>query len=166
MARILVLYATVEGQTARIAERVAGRLRSAGHAVEVRDAAAGVDGAACDALIIGASVHYGHHPAWLRATLRRQREMLAARPAAFFSVSLSANPEYAAKLLRQVGWRPALEATFAGALKYSRYGWFKRRVVQVFARMGGHATDPSADYEYTDWNAVEAFATAFAARLG
>lgn len=31
VARILVVYATIEGHTARIAERVAARLREAGH---------------------------------------------------------------------------------------------------------------------------------------
>lgn len=164
VARILILYATVEGQTARIGGAIAERLASAGHHAELRDAASGFD-AACDAVVVGASVHYGSHPRWLRANLRRSRDALSARPAAFFSVSLSANPQYAADFLRRVGWRPQLVASFAGALKYSRYGWFKRRLVQAFARMGGHSTDATRDHDYTDWRAVERFADAFAATL-
>jgi menaquinone-dependent protoporphyrinogen IX oxidase len=35
--------------------------------------------------------------------------------------------------------------------------------VQAFAVIGGHDTDTSRDYDYTDWKAVESFATAFAA---
>jgi menaquinone-dependent protoporphyrinogen IX oxidase len=31
--------------------------------------------------------------------------------------------------------------------------------------MGGHDTDPSRDYDYTDWKAVDSFATAFAAMV-
>ena len=165
MARILIVHASVEGQAARIAGALAGRLASLGYHVELRDAAEGFDAAACDALVIGASVHYGSHPRSLRAALRRNRSVLAQRPGAFFSVSLSANPQYAAGFLRQAGWRPQLVATFAGALKYSRYGWFKRRVVQLFARMGGHSTDASRDHDYTDWAAVARFADAFAALL-
>jgi menaquinone-dependent protoporphyrinogen IX oxidase len=33
MSRVLILYATVEGQTARIAERISQRLRDKGHMV-------------------------------------------------------------------------------------------------------------------------------------
>lgn len=110
------------------------------------------------ALIVGASVHYGRHPGWLRKALTGQ-------PTAFYSVSLSANPDYAAKFLCRAGWQPRLVASFVGALKYSRYGWFKRRLVQAFARMGGHSTDASRDHDYTDWVAVERFAGDFAALL-
>jgi menaquinone-dependent protoporphyrinogen oxidase len=51
---------------------------------------------------------------------------------------------------------------FRGALQYSKYGPIKRRVVQAFAAVGGHDTDTSRDYDYTDWKAVDRFATAFA----
>lgn len=165
MARILIAYASLEGQAARIAGVVGERLRARGHAVDLRDAAASVEAGACDALIVGASVHYGSHPRWLRAALRGRRDALAARPGAFFSVSLSANEQYAVDFLRRVDWRPQLVASFAGALKYSRYGWFKRRLVQVFARMGGHSTDASRDHDYTDWAAVGRFADDFAGLL-
>lgn len=165
MARILVLYASIEGQTARVAGRIAESLRAGGHAVEIREARR--DGATpelreCDALIIGASVHYGRHPGWLRAALRGQRDALATKPTAFFSVSLSANAQYAADFLRQIGWQPVMAATFSGALRYSRYGWLKRQLVRGFARMGGHDTDASRDYEYTDWGSVAHFTAAFA----
>jgi menaquinone-dependent protoporphyrinogen IX oxidase len=33
--------------------------------------------------------------------------------------------------------------------------------VRAFAAIGGHDTDASRDYDYTDWKAVEDFATAF-----
>jgi menaquinone-dependent protoporphyrinogen oxidase len=165
MARILIAYASIEGQTARIAARLAERLQARGHAAELREAAAGFDAWACDGLIIGASVHYGAPPRWLRAALRRERQALAARTGAFFSVCLSMNPAYGEKFLQRAGWRPQQVATFAGALRYSQYGWFKRRLIQGFARVGGHSTDASRDHEYTDWAAVERFADAFAARL-
>jgi len=112
-------------------------------------------------VIVGASVHYGRHPAVLRAFLRAQREKLAAKPGAFFSVSLSANERYASKLLGQAGWRPQLTAAFAGALQYRKYGPIKRVVVKAFAAIGGHDTDTSRDYDYTNWKAVDSFATAF-----
>jgi menaquinone-dependent protoporphyrinogen oxidase len=162
MARILILYATIEGHTARVAERIALGLRRSGHAVDVREARARPDLLQYCGVIVGASVHYGRHPGWLRAWLRESRTVLAARPGAFFSVCLSAKPRYAQKLLRQAGWRPQLTATFTGALQYSKYGAFKRALMVAFAAFGGHNTDTSRDHDYTDWHAVERFSEAFA----
>jgi menaquinone-dependent protoporphyrinogen oxidase len=162
MARILVLYATIEGHTARIAERVAGALRSHGHEVDMLPACPEADLPGYEAVVVGASIHYGHHPASLRTLLRRNRAALAARPAAFFSVSLGAKERYLQRFLRQVGWQPQATATFAGALQYSKYGPVKRLVMLAFATMMGRNTDTSRDCEYTDWDAVDRFSEAFA----
>ena len=177
MPRILLLYATTEGQTARIAERIAHALRGKGHSVEMLPADTtrpDLNPAAYDGVMVGASIHYGHHPAFLHKLVRRHGDALAARPSAFFSVSLSAGgprpkpkaaQRYLDKFLRQTGWQPQLTASFAGALKYSVYGPIKRRVMIVFVGLGGGNTDTSQDYEYTDWDAVERFADAYAQRL-
>jgi menaquinone-dependent protoporphyrinogen oxidase len=163
LSAVLVLFATTEGHTARIAERVAERLRACGHRVDLAPADAGINVARYAGVVVGASVHYGHHPVALEKWVKRAG--LEGRANAFFSVSLGAKAHYATKFLRRAGWRPQLTAVFRGALKYSKYGPIKRRVVQVFALMGGHDTDPSRDYDYTDWKAVDSFATAFAAMV-
>ena len=177
MPRILLLYATMEGQTARIAERVAHTLRANGNGVEMLPADTtqpGLDPAAYDGVVVGASVHFGHHPAYLHKLIRRHGSALAARPCAFFSVSLSAGgprpkpaaaQRYLDKFLRKTRWQPQLTASFAGAVKYSVYGPIKRRVMIVFVGLGGGNTDTSQDYEYTDWAAVDRFAAAYAQRL-
>ena len=175
MSRILLLYASVEGQTALIAERIAHVLRQKAHSVELRPAdGARLDPSGYDGVIIGASIHYGHHPAYLREFVRRERGAIAARPNAFFSVSLSAGgprpkpyaaQRYIDKFLRKTGWQPALVASFAGAVKYSVYGPIKRRVMIVFVGLGGGETDTSRDYDYTDWAAVERYAHDYARLL-
>lgn len=177
MFRSLILYASTEGQTARIAERMAHTLRGNGHTVDAFPADAtppSLDPAAYDGVIIGASIHYGRHPGYLRTLVRSHRGMLAARPSAFFSVSLSAGgpgarPEsarrYLDKFLRQTGWRPRLTATIAGALQYSKYGKFKTLLMRMIVGFAGGNTDPSQDYEYTDWDAVERFAESFVQQL-
>jgi len=174
MTRSLILYATTEGQTARIAERMAQTLRGKGHSVDVLPAdatPANLDPAAYDGVIIGASIHYGRHPGYLRALVRGHREALAARPSAFFSVSLSAGgpgarPEsarrYLEKFLRRTGWRPAQTTSIAGALQFSKYGKVKTLLMRMIVGFAGGDTDPSQDYEYTDWDAVERFAESFA----
>lgn len=174
MARILILYATTEGQTARIAERIARTIRDQGHSAEARPADSGRTGpdwATCDGVIVGASIHYGRHPGYLRAWVHEHRALLAARPCAFFSVSLSAGgpgakpraaQRYLAAFLEEVGWQPRQTAAFAGALQYSKYGAFKRMLMILFVGLAGGDTDTSRDYEYTDWDAVERFAEAYA----
>ena len=114
-------------------------------------------------MIVGASVHYGHHPARLARLLSRQG--LSAKKTAFFSVSLGAKERYATRFLQRARWKPDLVAVFSGALQYSKYGPVKRRVVRAFAAVAGHDTDPSRDYEYTDWQAVERFSESFARLL-
>ena len=177
MSRLLLLYSSIEGQTALIAERIAGTLREQGHVLDmlaIEKAQPVPDLTAYEGVIVGASIHYGHHPAYVRALVRRQRDALATRHDAFFSVSLSAGgprpkPEaaqrYIDKFLRRTGWQPKLVASFAGAVKYSLYGPIKRRVMIVFVGLGGGETDTSRDYEYTDWEDVTRFADAYADKL-
>ena len=164
MPDALVVYASVEGQTARIAERIAARLRSFGHRVDLAPAGGECDLSSYAGVIVGASVHYGHHPAWLASFLRKNR-VAAARKSAFFSVSLSANQRYAERFLGRADWAPQFTAVFAGALRYSKYGPIKRFVIRAFAAIAGHDTDTSRDYDYTDWQAVDRFAAAFSRRL-
>ena len=51
-----------------------------------------------------------------------------------------------------------LTARVAGALVYSRYGWFKARMLRRIVAKNGGDTDMSRDYEYTDWAAIDRFA--------
>ena len=171
MAKVLILYATSEGHTARVAERIAQGLRDRGHGVvSQRVDASGtiLHLESYEGVIVGAPVHYGRHPAHLRTLLRRHRAGLAALPGAFFSVSLSARTKppaaqrYLGDFLRQAGWQPRHTATFAGALPYSKYAAWKRLLMIAFAGLAGGDTDASRDYEYTDWDAVDRFAEGFA----
>jgi menaquinone-dependent protoporphyrinogen oxidase len=177
VTNILILYSSIEGHTARIAERMALALRAQGHDVTRRQALAGErpDLSAYDAVIVGASIHYGHHPAFLRPVLRDLRNELDRRPNAFFSVSLCAGAGPGAKpvaarryvdtFLREVEWQPQATATFGGALRFDLYPWWKRLLLKLVLTLTGRDTDTTHDHEYTDWEAVEHFAEAFGARL-
>jgi menaquinone-dependent protoporphyrinogen oxidase len=63
--------------------------------------------------------------------------------------------------LAATGWQPAVTKFVAGALLYTHYNWFLRRVIRRIARKAGGDTDTSRDYDYTDWNDLRAFADAF-----
>jgi menaquinone-dependent protoporphyrinogen oxidase len=172
MSSILVVYATVDGQAARIAERIGAALRKAGHAPEVRNVTATTIAhvAAAEAVIIGGSIRYGHYPKALEAFVRDNRDTIQARPNAFYSVCLSAGGPgarpatalgYVDDFITRSGWQPGRIASFAGALLYTRYNPFIRFMMRIIVGMAGGNTDASRDYEYTDWDAVERFAAEF-----
>ena len=166
--KILIVFHTVEGQTAHITDRIASLLRAAGDTVDVvaAEEAPAPDG--YDAVVAGDSIHAVHHSRQLVRYLEEHAPALNAMPAALFQVSLaSANPdeEHTAtaqglvhELLGKTHFEPDIVALFAGALVYTQYGWFKRRVMRAIVKREGGDTDMSHDYEYTDWNAVDRFA--------
>lgn len=81
MSRVLILYATTEGHTAKITQRIAQRLQALGHTVETHrvDAVpADLDPGAYDGVIVGSSIHYGHHPGFLSVLVRRFHTALTA----------------------------------------------------------------------------------------
>jgi menaquinone-dependent protoporphyrinogen oxidase len=130
--------------------------------------------AAWDAVVVGAAIHRGNHHPRLAHLVRKYISVLRSRPNAFFSVSLSAagsdrQKQIAAKMLDKfldvTGWHPDDTASFAGALQYSRYHLPLRWMMRFIASLSGRDTDTSRDYEYTDWPAVERFATRLGQRL-
>ncbi|SDK78585.1 flavodoxin domain-containing protein [Natronorubrum texcoconense] len=178
MTRVLVAYGSSEGQTATIAERVGDVLDSAGHEpvlIHLKHPPSGLDVAAYDGVIVGASIHAGSHQGYVAEFVRDHRETLNRKPSAFFSVSLTAanaDPvereparELLEAFLEETGWEPDGTLTVAGALKYSEYGLVKRFVMRRIAGKASGDTDTSRDYEYTDWDEVEAFALEFSSQL-
>ena len=177
MARVLLAYGTAEGHTAKIAEHMAETLRALGHEAEVRPIGKIGPGepADYDALVVGGSLHQGRHQRDVRAFVARHAGLLDARPSAFFSVSLAAASRNTAEreaamriaktFVEASAWRPNGIASFAGALMYTRYGWFKRRLMRRIAAKEGGATDTSQDHDYTDWDEVARFAEAFSGEI-
>ncbi len=171
MARILVLFSTVDGHTAAICERLRRVLAGQGHDVLVLalDGAAEPAPEAFDRIVIGASIRYGRHRKAVFDFIERHRRQLEGRPTAFFSVNIVARkPEkcephtnpYLRKFLRQTTWRPTHLAVFAGRLDYPRYGVFDRFMIRLIMCITHGPTDPGRSYEFTDWAKVEAFGEA------
>lgn len=175
MVTYLVLYGTGEGQTAKVAARIADTITGRGHDVTVTDVDEDDGGspAEYDAVVVGSSIHASKHHAGVRAFVAENRDALGERPTAFFQLSLSSavdDPDrraeaagYVDALLEETGWQPDRIAVFGGALRYSKYGFLKRLVMKRIAREATGDVDTSRDYEYTDWAAVEAFGADFAA---
>ncbi len=164
----LVVYATSEGHTAEVAGRVGERLRAAGLDVRLTPVDTAPDEvAAHDLVVVGASIHLGKYQHEVVEWVRRHLERLDAGPAAFFSVSLTSAQhtpeadaqveEYLHTFAEQSGWSPQLIGLFGGALAYTQYGFFKKRLVRSIAKQHGQGTDVHRDYDYTDWDDVDHF---------
>ena len=166
--KILVVFHTLEGQTANIAERIASQLRDSGDTVDVAETHEAPGPDLYDAVVVGDSIHAVHHSRQLVHYLKEHALALNAMPSALFQVSLtSVNPdaEHTAaaqglvhELIGRTRFEPDIVGLFAGALVYTKYGWFKRRLMRSIVKREGGDTDMSHDYEYTDWEAVDHFA--------
>ena len=64
------------------------------------------------------------------------------------------------------GWTPRATESIAGALQYREYDFATRLLMRLLMRRGGHPTDSSHDYVYTDWDAVDRFGRECAAMAG
>jgi menaquinone-dependent protoporphyrinogen oxidase len=175
-----VFYATTEGQTRRIAERIAARLRDRGFDSDALELAASAPMAeptwrTVRGVVLGASLHIGKHQKPAAAFAAKYREHLNARPSAFFSVSMSAASANAAErdaamalaraFVKQAGWQPDAVVSVAGRLAYPQYRWFTRLLMRWIAKREGGPTDTTRDHELTDWQQVDRLADDMADRL-
>nr|WP_240148913.1 flavodoxin domain-containing protein [Halorubellus sp. JP-L1] len=178
----MVLYGTGEGQTQKIAERIAATIGERGHETNALNVADRPDASTLDeydAVIVGASIHVGKHQDEVRNFVAANRDALAEMPNAFFQVSLSSADEekreeaagYVESFVTETGWHPDRIGQFGGALRFSEYGFLKRLMMKRIAKdLLTEGGEPNGDVEFTDWDAVDAFAADVAAfvegRLG
>jgi menaquinone-dependent protoporphyrinogen oxidase len=171
---VLIIFATVEGQTRKIAQFADEEVRKAGHDVVLVDASdkrAAVSFDGIDKVILAAPVHERRHPATFEAFLAANRHMLEHCDTLVISVSLSAAfPEgleeaadYVTEMKMRTGFSPDAEALVAGAVKSSSYDYFAAQVMRHVV-LRGRDYDPSqGDREFTDWNALAATLSKFLA---
>jgi menaquinone-dependent protoporphyrinogen oxidase len=172
MPRVLVLFGSTDGHTAKVARFIGGELRTLGAEVDVVDAAH-ASPALQDyaAVIVAASIHAGGYQRKVIRWVRTHAMQLHLKPNAFVSVCLAVlqkNPAVQRDLemirdrfMGRTGWIPADIRIVAGALPYTRYGWFKRMIMQLIVKRVGGPTDASQDYEFTDWEGLRVFARQF-----
>jgi len=176
MPRILVLYASTHGHTAKIAARIAATLEDDGATVDLQQLNESQPVLSdYDAVILGASIHAGHHQRALLKWAEQHHTALAMAPSAFFSVCLTAADDdeesraatrgYLDDFVERTGWTPSRSTTFAGALQYREYDVGTRALMRLLMRRQQHPTDTSQDYDYTDWDGVERWAHELAASL-
>ena len=172
MTRILVVYGTTDGHTAKVAGAIADTLRSRAAVVDVHQ----IGRTHClpdgyDGVIVAAPVRGGKYQKPVRRWVRAHAAVLNAKTTAFVSVCLGVLQREPAvdrtlttiidRFLAETGWRPVVTKRVAGALPYTRYNWLIRRVMKRIAAKAGGDIDTSRDYVYTDWQDLRTFAEQF-----
>jgi menaquinone-dependent protoporphyrinogen oxidase len=187
MNNVLVLYATLEGQSRKVAEHAVGHLRGKGlgaRLVDVHDLHEPFQLSNYRAVLMVAPVHASFHPRAMVRFASLQREQLAKMPARLLSLTLSqagveltsARPEQREQSMagvRQVtqrfcdatGFDARRVVPIAGCLAYSKYGFLKRQIMRYIAKKAGGSTDTSRDHEYTNFANVEAAVDALCGEL-
>jgi len=177
MARILLLYSTIDGHTREICDRLRSAFESGGHTTTLTelDDNTRVFRSDVDGIVIGASIRYGKHRPAVAEFISRHIDTLRSTPCAFFSVNAVArkpdkqSPEtnpYVRKFLRSIPWRPPLIGIFGGMIDYPRYGFVDRNMIRLIMWITKGPTDPAGTYDFTNWNDVAAFGKSYLAMLG
>lgn len=171
--KILVVYGSTHGHTARIAERISARMRGRGHDVVTTDRPWRVRPRAFDAIVLGGRVHGSRYPWRVTRFIRKHVRVLNARPSAFFSVSLlqlARNRERAAatqalprRVALKLGWKPDQVAVFAGALRWkAQYGRLAPLFFFIWRRTLGDIVDRAfSEQVFTVWDEVDRFTDTF-----
>lgn len=170
----LIVFASKQGQTEKIAERIAQTLRSKhikAHTQSVEQLPAAFDIASYDAVIIGGPIHMGKYPKSLKKFVLTYRDWLNNHSSALFTVCMAIRSQKAGSRQQAAGfgeqfsrdtlWQPAVKDTFAGAVKYTQYGFLTRFIMKQISKHEGGSTDTTRDHEYTDWDAVDRFTDQF-----
>jgi menaquinone-dependent protoporphyrinogen oxidase len=162
--RILIAYGTSEGQTRKIANKVAARMHELGHDAHLFDTASleETDVGSYDKVIVAGSVHQQRHQQSVEVFVMASSAELQGRPTLLLSVSLSAAfpdgiseaQSYVDEFLVSTGWKPTESLLVAGALRYDEYDYFKAQIIEHVVLKCREVAAAKGDYEFTDWDAI------------
>lgn len=167
MTKVLIVYASTDGHTRKICERLKQVIELQGSQVRLLPIGEPLpDLSEYAKIVVGASIRYGKHSKLIYEFIERNQPLLDSKPNAFFSVNVVARkPEknqpdtnpYLIKFLSQINWRPKQLAVFGGNLDYPNCRYLDRQMIRLIMWMTKGPTDPATVVDYTDWDQVEAF---------
>lgn len=166
--KLLICYASTEGQTRKISRFCADQAFALGHSVEVLAAedADPISLETFDACVLAGSVHVGAVQTGLAEFAGRHAQVLNAMPSLFLMVSLAAAgadaedradlDRIAARFCADAGWSPGAIHHIAGAFRFSEYDFFRSLAMRFIASRHDQPVERGKDTEFTDWSALSA----------
>jgi len=171
MKKVLVIYWSHDGRTARIARCICRVIAEAGHSatmMQVAEAAGeGVDFKQYDLAILGCGLRYGEFSREFRDFVNENKAVLDAMPNSMFNVTaIARNPikatvagnVYARKFMENNPWKPKEMVCFGGKVDYPRCGPIDRFCIWLIMSITQGPRDTHARHEFTRWDEVEAYA--------
>ena len=169
---VLIVYATIVGQTGKIARFLSDVLIDAGERVTLVDAgdktiANPFNGA--HKVILAGSVHERRHPKPFEIFLTAHNRDLAECDTLLLSVSLNAAfaegleeaQDYVDEMLLRTGMTPSDQMLVAGAVRTERYDYFALQVLRHVILRGQDFDPRDGPREFTDWDALKSKVLSF-----
>ena len=164
--KVLILFATIEGQTGKIADFAKQTVIDQGFTpvmIDLNNKAADVPLAGVDEVILAAPVHERRHPKPFEIYLTASHNDLSKCQTLFLSVSLSAAfadgraeaQEYVTEMVMRTNFTPDKSVLVAGAVKNREYDYFAQQVVRHVVLRGQDYDPKDGDREFTDWVELE-----------
>lgn len=160
---VLIAYATVEGQTGKIARFVQKQVLDAGKIAtlfDTSDLSGEVSFEGVDSVILAAPVHERRHPQAFEVFVSGNRASLAKRRVLFLSISLNAAFEdyreeaqdYVDEMKLRTGLEPEAELLVAGAIRPESYDYYAAEVLRHVVLKGKEFDTTTRRHEFTDWD--------------
>ena len=169
---LLIIYGSVEGQTAKIArfiEKLAIEKGEDVHVFDTHSQNSAADFLEVDSVILAASVHERRHPERFEVFVASEQAALERRRTLMISVSMNAAfPEGRAEAqdhLDEMKMRteldPDAEMLVAGAIKSRHYDYYATQVLKHVILRGRNYDPALQEQEFTDWDALGDGVSAF-----
>jgi menaquinone-dependent protoporphyrinogen oxidase len=168
--RVLVLYSSLRGHTARVSRRICESIGAAGGSADMMAVTEaihdGVDWSRYDVVVLGAPVIYGNYDKAFMEFVRRHRAEIDAKPNSFFNLSVVARTpakatvegnRYMQKFLQLSPWKPKDLKVIAGKVNYPAWRWYDVIMIQLIMKMTQGPTNRHTVIDYTDWADVDAY---------
>jgi menaquinone-dependent protoporphyrinogen oxidase len=171
-----IFYATRDGQSRKIAHRIAAGVAQRGSEARPQDLAASqpsqsrLEGAGLVVLV--AAIRYGKILPEALEFLSSYEKLQNQPKLVFLVVNLTSRkpgketPEgsvYLRKAIAKYKLAPAFARAIPGVLDYKRYTWRDRQLIRFIMFLTGGPTDPRTCIEYTPWDVVDDIAARIAA---
>lgn len=174
--KVLIAYATTEGQTRKVSQAVADQVVELGHQVEQLDTARkrrDIHPDDFDAFIVAASVHQDRHQNEIEVFVVASLDVLKAKPGMFISVSLAAAFEektadataYISDFIDRTGWTPDQSLAVAGAVRSEEYDYFQQQILEHIILKDRDELRLDEPQEFTDWAGLASSVKAFLEQL-
>lgn len=168
----MIIYASIEGQTGKIAGFIKREVEKLGEdvrAVDAGDPLAETSYDGVDRVILAAPVHERRHPKRFEVLVASDRDKLNELPTLFLSVSLSAAfaegfeeaDDYATEMEMRTGFKPSSRLLVAGAIRNSQYDYYASQVLRHIVLRGREVDTSRSEHEFTDWDGISAAVAKF-----